>query len=445
MVFLCSQKVFAQEKVKTRILFLLDASGSMYAQMDKETRIVVAKRMLTKLMDSLQKAKGIEVALRVYGHTSPPSRRDCQDTRLEVPFKQNNYDEIKKRVAAINPKGTTLIAYSLQQSAGDFPREAGVRNVIVLITDGIEECNGDPCAVSEALQSSGVILRPFIIGLGGNEDFHKAFECVGRYYDANTEESFNTVLNVVISQAINNTTAQVNLLDEFGKPTESNVNMSFYDMHSGQLIYNYIHTINEKGNPDTLTLDPIFKYRMVVHTLPKVVKENIEITPGKHTIIGVDAPQGMLQLKVVGQTNYDKLQFIVRKQNTTETLDVQDANESEKYIIGKYDLEILTLPRIYQKAVSVKQNYTTTIEIPQPGKLIVTAVSQPYFADIYQMNRNELVWVCKLPMDRRTHSLIIQPGDYKIIYRAKGAYKSINTFERDFHISSGSATNMTLN
>lgn len=440
-----SPRQSSAQKVKTRILFLLDASGSMYAQMDRENRITVAKRMLTKLMDSLQTAKGVEVALRVYGHTSPPARRDCKDTRLEVPFKPNNYDEIKKRIATISPKGTTLIAYSLQQSAYDFPREPGVRNVVVLITDGIEECNGDPCAVSEALQSSGVILRPFIIGLGGTEEFRKAFECVGRYYDANTEESFNTVLNVVISQALNNTTAQVNLLDVFSKPTESNVNMSFYDMHSGLLIYNFVHTINEKGNPDTLLLDPIYKYRMVVHTLPKVVKENIEITPGKHTIIGVDAPQGMLQLKVQGQTNYTQLQFIVRKQNTNQTLEVQNANEVEKYLVGNYDLEILTLPRIYQKAVEVKQSYTTTIEIKQPGKFILTEVTQPYYADIYQMNRNELEWVCKLPVERRSHSLIMQPGDYKLIYRTKGSYRSNQTFERDFKISSGSATNLTLN
>ena len=444
-IFSFSNNAFAQQKVRTRILFLLDASGSMYAAMDKETRIVVAKRMLTKLMDSLQYAKDVEVALRVYGHTSPPGKRDCHDTRLEVPFKPNNYAEIKKRVAAINPKGTTLIAYSLQQSAYDFPKDPGVRNVIVLITDGIEECNGDPCAVSEALQSSGVILRPFIIGLGGTEDFRKAFECVGRYYDANTEAAFDNVLNVVISQALNNTTAQVNLLDVNSKPTESNVNMSFYDMHSGQLIYNYIHTINEKGNPDTILLDPIYKYKMVVHTVPPVIKENIEITPGKHTIIGVDAPQGMLQLKVIGQTNYNQLQFIVRQQNNPKTLEVQDANEIEKYIIGKYDLEILSLPRIYQKGVEVKQSYTTTIEIPQPGKLIVTEIAQPYYADIYQMNRNELVWVCKLPVENRSHNFIIQPGNYKIIYRAKGAYRSNNTFEREFKITSGSATNITLN
>jgi len=445
MLSVFTRPALAQQKVKTRILFLLDASGSMYASMDKDNRINVAKRLLSKLMDSLENAKDVQVALRVYGHNSPPGKRDCKDTKLEVPFKENNHSEIKREVARLVPKGTTLIAYSLQQSANDFPKEPGVRNVIVLITDGIEECQGDPCAVSEALQANGVILRPFIVGIGGTEDFRKAFECVGRYYDANTEADFDNVLNVVISQALNNTSVQVNLLDAFGKPTESNVNMSFYDMHSGQLIYNYVHTLNEKGNPDTLPLDPIYKYRIVVHTIPIVVKKNIEITPGKHTTVGLDVPQGNLVLKVVGQTNYNKLQYILSKSGDGKTLHVQDANTNEKYLIGKYDMEILTIPRILQKDIEIKQSYTTTIEIPQPGRLIVTAVSQPYFADIYQMDRNEMIWVYKIPTESRSYNMLLQPGKYKVVYRAKGAYRSNQSFEREFTITSGSATNLTLN
>lgn len=440
-------QLFAQEeKVKTRILFLFDASGSMYATMDKDNRINIAKRIMGKLMDSLQNAKGVEVALRVYGHTSPPSRHDCKDTKLEVPFSRNNHQKIKDKVNSITPKGTTLIAYSLQLAAGDFPKEPNVRNVIVLITDGIEECQGDPCAVSEALQSSGVILRPFIIGLGGNEDFRKAFECVGRYYDAMTEADFDLVLNVVISQAINNTTAQVNLLDIYSKPTETNVDMTFYDQHSGQMIYNYIHTMNEKGVPDTLLLDPIYKYRMKVHTIPPVEKSNIEITPGKHTIIGVDAPQGSLVVRTQGGiTNYSQLKFIVRKANQMETLNVQDANISEKYIVGKYDLEILTLPRMIVKGVEIIQSNTNTVAIEQPGRLTVMAVTQNYYADIYKMERDEIVWIYKIPMEARMQNILMQPGKYKIIYRAKNSYRSNQTFERQFEIKSGATTNFNLN
>ncbi len=438
-------KAQSPKPIKTRILFLLDASGSMYARMENDSRINIAKRLLIKSIDSLQGTKNLEIALRVYGHTSPPNQRNCRDTRLEVPFRENNFEEVKKRLATINPKGTTLIAHSLLQSAYDFPKEPYTRNVIILITDGIEECQGDPCAVSEALQSQGIILKPFIIGIGLTEDFRKAFDCVGRYYDANTEKGFDDALKLVISQALNNTTAQVNLLDVYSKATESNVNMSFYDMNSDLLLYNYMHTINERGNPDTINLDPVYRYRMVVHTLPPVVKENIDVTPGKHTIIGVDAPQGQLMVKVEGLTNYNNLQFIVRKQGSNQTLHVQEAGTKEKFIVGKYDVEVLCLPRMVFRDVSVDQSTTTTIQLPQPGKLIVNCQLQDYYADIYQMVRNELVWIYKLPIEKRSHQIVMQPGDYKIVYRSKGASRSSHTFERIFKITSGMASNITLN
>ncbi|MEY2924710.1 MAG: hypothetical protein RLZZ337_1258, partial [Bacteroidota bacterium] len=191
----------------TRILFLLDGSGSMYAKMGSDSRITIAKRLLSRLVDSLQSQNNLELALRVYGHQSQKTERNCADTKLEVPFSKNNHREIKESIVDLKPKGTTLIAYSLQEAAYDFPRTPGTRNIIILITDGIEECDGDPCAVSTALQKQGVVLRPFIIGLGLDDQFRNQFECVGRFFEAATEDDFEEVLNVVISQAINNTSA----------------------------------------------------------------------------------------------------------------------------------------------------------------------------------------------------------------------------------------------
>ncbi len=430
-------------KVRTRILFLFDASNSMYAKLDNDNRINSAKKVLTRIIDSLSYQQSVELALRVFGHRSPTSMHDCQDTKLEVPFEKGNHVKITDFIRTIRPKGTTPIAFSLLQSAEDFPVEAGVRNIIVLITDGLEECNGDPCTVSEALQRKGIILKPFIIGIGGNEKFKQAFDCVGRYYDANTEESLQNVLNVVISQAINATTAQVNLLDIYGKPTETNVGMTFYDSYTGRVLYNYEHTINERGNPDTLVLDPAYRYNLVVHTVPEVIKNNVDVTAGKHTIIGLDAPQGDLFLKVEGVTNYTNLEVIVRQEGQMKTINVQSFNTSKRYLVGKYDLEILSYPRIYFKEVDIKQSSTYSLTIPQPGKLSVNSEKDIY-GDIYVWNNNKLDWVMTLPLGLRREIYTFQPGNYKIVYRSKLSTKAVYTFERDFTISSGGATNVGL-
>ncbi|MBI1222501.1 MAG: VWA domain-containing protein [Bacteroidetes bacterium] len=435
-----SASLHAQKK--TRILFLLDGSGSMYAKMQTETRIAAAKRLLSNMVDSLRHVNNVELALRIYGHRSPSSAQDCKDTRLEVPFSPNNYDEMLTVIRELTPKGTTLIAYSLQEAAYDFPKEDGVRNVIILITDGLEECSGDPCAVSEALQRQGVILKPFIIGVGGDPTFINFYDCVGRYFDASTESEFENILGVVVSQAINETTCQVNLLDINGRALETNVNMTFYDQKSKRPIHNFIHTMNDRGVPDTLTVDPSFIYDIQVHTVPPVFKNNVTLIPGRHNIIAIDAPQGQLSLQVDGVTAYPDLQAIVRKHGTMQTLIVQEFNATQKFIVGKYDLEILTLPRLYIN-VSVEQSKNTIVNIPQPGKLHLMG-NQEYFGAIYQMKGNMLEWVCDIDDTQKRQILTLQPGKYKVIYRAKRVTKTYMTVEKIFEIQSGGSTHLNL-
>ena len=162
---------FAQQKVDlkpptTRILFVFDASYSMTAQWESDAKINIARRILISMIDSLQHIDNVQMALRVYGHQSPVPPQDCGDTKLEVPFEKNNAAIIRQRLRFITPKGTTPIANSLAACADDFPPCPDCRNIIILITDGMEECHGDPCAVSEDLQRRGIILKPFIIGIG---------------------------------------------------------------------------------------------------------------------------------------------------------------------------------------------------------------------------------------------------------------------------------------
>ncbi len=444
---LLSTSLMAQPRAKkeiplTRILFVFDCSLSMIGRWESATKMDVSKKILLQTMDSLQKLDNIEVALRMYGHQSPlQPQRDCKDSKLEVPFSKNNFGLIKAKIKAAQPKGTTPIAYSLEQSGADFPECSNCRNIIILITDGEEECEGDPCAVSAALQSKGIVLKPFVIGIGLDDNFAKTFECIGKYFDASNEKSFQYAMGIIISQAFNSTTAQVNLLDIGGKPTETNVNMTFYDMHTGIMKYNYIHTINNKGNPDTLPLDPLPTYRMVVHTTPVVTKDSIELTPGKHTIIAIDAPQGFLNLKTNGINDYKSLQFIVRKKGEMNTLVVQDATKTEKYLVGKYDLEILTLPRLLINDVDISQSKTTSVQIPQPGIANILTNGAGY-GSIYVEEKNKLKWIYNLPENSTRESLILLPGSYRLVYRPKSAKESIYTIERQFKIESGSSSSI---
>ncbi len=427
----------------TRLLFVLDASQSMYGRWQSDMKMAIAKKLLVNLLDSLATVSNIEIALRLYGHQFNFPPQVCNDTKLVVPFAKNNIPNVKTKIKSIVPKGTTPIAYALEQSGYDFPPCDNCRNIVVLITDGLEECDGDPCAVSIALQKKGVVLKPFIIGIGKN--FQEAFDCVGTYFDASSEAEFSKALNVVISQALNSTTAQVNLLDEYGKPTETNVPMTFYDNFSGLMKYNFVHTINNKGLPDTLSIDPLLQYDIVVHTIPPKKLEKVALTPGKHTIIALETPQGYLDLKMDARDKTVRdLKCIVRQNGKAETLNVQQFPQVEKYITGIYDLEVLSLPRIYINDVEIKQSHTTTIEIPLPGIAVIEKKTNGY-GGIYLEDNNELKWVYNFrdnPEQRET--IVLQPGTYRAIYRSKYSTKSAFSIEKTFKVESGISVNVKL-
>lgn len=446
LLMLCPLFLSAQSKSPeqpTRILFLFDASQSMYARWETNTKYEVAKKLLGEMVDSLQRLDNLELALRVYGHTKRYPPQDCNDTRLEVPFGNRNGFSIKKRLDEISPSGTTPIARALEECGGDFPKSQA-RNIIILITDGIEECNGDPCAVSAMLQRKGIVLKPFVIGLGLDKEFIKSFDCVGNYFDATNETEFRNAFNIVITQALNNTTAQINLLDINGRPTETNTAITLYDQHTGVVKYNIMHTINAKGVPDTVQIDPLGKYKMTVHTIPEVRKDSISLVPGKHNIIAAEAPQGDLALKIDGANEYRKLEAIVRKHGEMQTLHVQNFSEVERYLVGTYDLEVLTSPRIYINNVNIDQSKTTTVQIPTPG-FVTIICNAPGYGDILLEEKNELKWVHRIGLNSIKESVVLQPGNYRVVFRPKNSQSAIYTIEKSFRIASGSSISVNIN
>jgi Ca-activated chloride channel family protein len=418
----------------------------MNARWQTNSKIEVAQNLLIKTLDELDGKPNLQLGLRIYGHQSSikDGAQDCNDTKLEVPLGNNNISWIKKEINGVKCQGTTPIARSLEKAAYDFTECDNCRNVIILITDGIEACDEDPCAVSRALLEKNIILKPFIIGIGIDETMISSLECIGNFFDASNEDTFETILNVVISQALNSTTAQVNLLNINKKPLESNVPITIYDNRTGEIMYNLIHTLNHKGNPDTLYLDPLYVYDVTAHTLPEVKSIGNTVTPGIHNIIALETPQGDLLIKMNGRVNdYKNIKAIVRLKDSSETLFAQPLNQKMKYIIGDYDLEILTLPRTYINNVNVEQSHTTTVEIPEPGVLTYRTPTPGYGAVLLEEN-NELVFVVQLDPNSVHQSFNLQPGRYRLVYRSKGSKESLFSIEKKFEIVSGRSTAIEL-
>lgn len=434
------------QKTKTRMLFIFDGSNSMFGEWQNNRKIDVAKKLMYETMDELQKIPNLEVALRMYGHQTKirPGQQDCNDTKLEVPFGPDNFKKIKTKISSLDPKGTTPIARSLLQAGDDFPDCDNCRNVIVLITDGIEACDEDPCAVAKMLKEKGIEIRPYVIGIAMDTESMTDFTCIGKAYDAMTEESFKSVMKVVMSEALNNTTLQVNLNNIKKQPKETDVTMSFYDQKSGELMYTFMHTLDIYNRPDTLTLSPLYTYTMLVHTTPEIEVKDIQLTPGDHNTVTTDAPQGSLEFRIMGAYNsYTDVECVVNEKGHSETINAQKMNSIDKYIVGSYDVEILTLPRIKMEDVKVEQSKTKRIEIPQNGSLSCTLPSFGH-ASIFTTVKGRREWVCNLDKEKLDHQIALQPGDYTIVYRPERKRSSAYTTIKKFMIAPASTTNIVL-
>ena len=103
-------------------------------------------------------------------------------------------------------------------------------------------------------------------------------------------------------------------------------------------------------------------------------------------------------------------------------------------MIGKYDLEIYTLPRTY-KTIEIKEYKTSTVDIPAPGILDLKS-AKLYVGQIFvKRNNNNYEWVCNLNPKLRSQKWQLQPGEYKIVFREKEQFSSAYTSEKIFKIT----------
>jgi len=269
------------------------------------------------------------------------------------------------------------------------------------------------------------------------------FECIGSYTDAESKAAFENVLSNILSKALLNTTVQINLNTVEGKPLETNVSMFLYETGTMNLKYTYEHTLNRKGLPDTLVLDPKLKYDLRVATVPAIAKNNISIVPHTHNVIQVPAGQGQLKITSVKSPEGTILETRILETTSSKTLNVQQLGDIQKYLVGTYQLEVLTLPRTY-KEVKIEQSKMTSFDVPAAGQFVYQAPKEIVGQLFYERNPGQWEWVYDLKYMPIIVNVRLQPGTYKVVYREKDQRSSAYTKEKKFTITSLKITNLTL-
>ncbi len=176
----------AQEQSSPAIYIIFDASGSMWQKLaDGSLKIEAAKKVLQEFVHG--NFEGYELAFRAYGHRK---KGDCRDSELIVPFgaSERSTKKLMTFMAEVNPTGKTPIHYSLLQALGDLGDRKGE---IILISDGEETCDTDPCELVKAWRDKHVKVRVHVVGLGLDEKSKTAMQCISEaagteYHDAQT-------------------------------------------------------------------------------------------------------------------------------------------------------------------------------------------------------------------------------------------------------------------
>ena len=191
---------------------ILDSSGSMAeATSTGEPRIDAAKRVLDNVIDTIPDNTGrINVGFRVFGHlgnnTESGRAVSCKGTELRVPVQGVDRAALHAQVAQYQPVGWTPITLALQQAAKDFPdSSASVRNSMILVTDGLETCDGDPCAAATAISKSNIHGVINVIGFGTSQEELNTLSCIannsgGLLLSANNYDELLSAVFTILQQ-----------------------------------------------------------------------------------------------------------------------------------------------------------------------------------------------------------------------------------------------------
>ncbi len=190
----------AQENAAAPLLLILDASGSMWGQIEGENKIVIARRVLGGLVDGLQ--DGSEVGVVAYGHRR---EGDCEDIETVVPIGALDKTALKAKVDGLNPKGKTPITRAVQQAFDSLRGRPGGATV-VLVSDGLETCGGDPCAAVRAAKEQGIDFRLHVVGFDVAGEDVSQLECAaqageGLFLSAESADELAGALDTAVAMA----------------------------------------------------------------------------------------------------------------------------------------------------------------------------------------------------------------------------------------------------
>lgn len=178
----------------------MDGSGSMWGQIDGVPKLEIARETVAEVLKGLPQER--EIGLIAYGHRT---RGDCSDIEIMVPPAAGTAAAISEAVNTMRFQGRTPLSDAVRLAAEEL-RYTENPATVVLVTDGIETCNADPCALGKELEQSGVEFTAHVVGFGLTRQEGSELSCLARntggsYFDASDREGLGKALDQAIKTA----------------------------------------------------------------------------------------------------------------------------------------------------------------------------------------------------------------------------------------------------
>ncbi|RWM67913.1 VWA domain-containing protein [Mesorhizobium sp.] len=183
-----------------RVVIVLDASGSMWAQIDRKPKLEIARESVRTVLQSVPADR--EIGFMAYGHREKGS---CEDIELIVPPQAGSAAAVSAAADSLKFIGKTPLTSAVKQAA-EALKYTEDKATVILITDGLETCKGDPCALGKELRAAGVDFTVNVVGFGLTADEGKHVACLadntgGKYIQASDEQALQDALVETIAAA----------------------------------------------------------------------------------------------------------------------------------------------------------------------------------------------------------------------------------------------------
>jgi hypothetical protein len=180
----------AQDEAATMIV--LDGSGSMWGQIDGTPKIEIAREAIGRMLADWPTER--QIGLMAYGHRR---EGDCEDIETLMTPAPLDRAAVEAALDGVTPRGKTPVGASVRAAA----ETVGQGGSVVVVTDGLENCEADLCAVGEDLAASDAGFTAHLIGFDV-EDADGQLACLaeatgGRYIPASDAASLSGALQQV--------------------------------------------------------------------------------------------------------------------------------------------------------------------------------------------------------------------------------------------------------